>query len=77
MNNWKQAITNNLKSSEAFTEKLRSNLVKMLDKGRQITRFRSNCNIGSWEISQINRFMRIFPMVSITYSGKSITIITK
>ena len=59
---------------EIFTDKLRSNLVKMLNKGKQITKFKSNCDIGGWEISQINRFMKIFPQVNITYSGKFIII---
>ena len=68
------ALMNNLKSMEIFTEKLRSNLVKMLNKGKQVTRFKSNCDIGDWEINQINRFMKIFPQVNITYSGKFIII---
>lgn len=65
---------NGWKSMETFNERLRLKLVKMLNKGKQVTKFKSNCNIGDWEISQINRFMRIFPMVNITYSGKFITI---
>lgn len=68
------ALMNNWKSMEIFTEKLRSNLVKMLNKGKQVTRFKSNCDIGDWEINQINRFMKIFPQVNITYSGKFIII---
>ena len=75
----KTTLMNNWKSMEIFTDRLRSNLVKMLNKGKQVTRFKVNCDIGDcdigdWEISQINRFMRIFPQVNITYSGKFITI---
>lgn len=70
----KTALMNNWKSMETFTERLRSNIVKMLNKGKQVTRLKSNCDIGDWEINQINRFMRIFPKANITYSGKFITI---
>ena len=68
------ALLNNWKSMETFTERLRSNLVKMLNKGKQVTKFKSNCDIGDWEVSQVKRFMRVFPMVNITYSGKTILI---
>ena len=67
-------LVGNWKSMEKFADRLRLNIVKMLNKGKQVTRFKSNCDIGIWETSQINRFMRIFPEVNITYSGKLITI---
>ena len=63
----------NMESMEKFNQQLRVTFAKMLDNGVQKTKFRANREIGPWEKQRIVFFMRIFPMVNITYNKKTIT----
>ena len=68
------ALINNWKSMEIFESKLRDNLIKMLNKGEQSIKFKSNRDIEEWELRRINWYMKIFPTADITYKGRTITI---
>ena len=62
-----------MESMEKFNQQLRVTFAKMLDNGAQKTKFKANREIGPWEKQRISFFMRIFPMVNITYNKKTIT----
>ena len=73
----KKRIIRSLHSMEKFSEKIRRSVIRLLARNKTIIKFRSNREISFWEIGQMNYFMRIFPMVNITYDKDIVIIMRK
>ena len=73
----KKRIIRSLHSMEKFSEKIRRSVIKLLAKNKAIIKFRSKREISFWEIDQMNYFMRLFPMVNITYDKDIVIIMRK
>ena len=73
----KKRIIYSLHSMEKFSEKIRRSVIRLLASNKTIIKFRSNREISFWEIGQMNYFMRIFPMVNITYDKDIVIIMRK
>lgn len=73
----KKRIIYSLHSMEKFSEKIRRSVIRLLASNKTIIKFRSNKEISFWEIGQMNYFMRIFPMVNITYDKDIVIIMRK
>ena len=73
----KKRIIHSLHSMEKFSEKIRRSVIKLLARNKTIIKFRSNREISSWEIGQMNYFMRLFPMVNIAYDKNIVIIMRK
>ena len=73
----KKRIIRSIHSMEKFSEKIRCSVIKLLARNKTIIKFRSKREISFWEIGQMNYFMRLFPMVNITYDKDIVIIMRK
>ena len=73
----KKRIIRSIHSMEKFSEKIRRSVIRLLARNKAIIKFRSKREISFWEIDQMNYFMRLFPMVNITYDKDIVIIMRK